>query len=73
MIGYLFALGTSKGAADVIKWTSLQGTRLDVGKAALSKMLTTSLQKGKRYFFSVKAMNGLGVLGPVHTARVTAR
>jgi hypothetical protein len=73
VLSYLYALGTVPRAANVIDWSTTQGTSLDLTEAALNKLLTTALQKGKTYYFSVSAMNGLGVVGPVHTVGVVAK
>ena len=63
VLGYLFALGQSANSADVINWSAFQGTSLSLSKSVLQKMLKSSLQKGLTYYFSVKAMNGIGILG----------
>jgi hypothetical protein len=64
ILGYLFALGSSKGATDVLPWSVTQHTKLSLGQPMLSSLLKGILQKGKTYYFTVRAMNGLGVLGP---------
>jgi hypothetical protein len=73
---YQIALGTSAGAADLIEWANVQGTpgekqvSLLVEAAELTKMLTTRPQKQKTYYFSVRAKNGIGLLGAADTKAV---
>ena len=50
---YQYAIGTSPGSSDVIGWTSI-GTATGVTREDLL------LERGKEYFFSVKAKNGAG-------------
>lgn len=54
IVEYQYCIGTSKGATDVVGWTST-GTSTLVTKTGLS------LQNGKTYYFSVKAKNGVGL------------
>ena len=55
--GYQYAIGTTPGGTDVVNWTTLMNVR-GVTKTGLS--LTT----GQTYYFSVKAINGVGLTGP---------
>ena len=55
--GYQYAIGTSQGGTDVTNWTTIKNMRC-VTKTGLS--LTT----GQTYYFSVKAINGVGLTGP---------
>lgn len=55
---YQYAIGTSKGATNVVPWTSV-GTNTSVTKTGLS------LQKSSTYYFSVKARNGTGLWSQV--------
>ncbi len=55
--GYVYAIGTTTGATNVVGWTTL-GNVLTVTKTSLS------LTNGQKYYFSVKAFNGNGVAGP---------
>ena len=54
--GYQYAIGTTAGATDTVGWTTL-GNVLAVTKTGLT------LVNGQTYFFSVKAVNGVGVTG----------
>ncbi len=56
--GYQYAIGTTAGGTNVVAWTSL-GNVLSVTKTGLS------LTVGTTYYFSVKAVSGLGIVGPV--------
>jgi hypothetical protein len=80
VMGYQVALGTSAGAADVIKWTNIQATKgtrgesLLLDKTTLSQMLPAAgLRKGGVYYFSIKAMNGIGVIGSADSKAVAAK
>ena len=55
--GYQYAIGTSQGGTNVTNWTTIKNI-LGVTKTGLS--LTT----GQTYYFSVKAINGVGLTGP---------
>ena len=55
--GYRYAIGTSPGGTDVAAWTPLANV-LGVTQAGLS------LAAGQTYYFSVKAVNGVGLVGP---------
>jgi len=55
---YQYAIGTSKGATNVVPWISV-GTNTSVIKTGLS------LKKGTTYYFSVKARNGAGLWSQV--------
>ncbi len=55
--GYKYAIGTTAGGTNVVGWTSL-GNVLSVTKTGLS------LNVGTTYYFSVEAVNGVGVTGP---------
>jgi len=70
IIGYLFSLGSSSGSSDIINWCAVQSTDLNLSKVQLSKILKASLQKETAYYFSVKAMNGIGIVGAVNTKSV---
>jgi hypothetical protein len=54
--GYQYAIGTSAGGTQTVNWTSL-GNVTTVTKTGLS------LTSGQTYFFSVKAVNGVGLTG----------
>lgn len=51
--GYVYAIGSVSGSADVVGWTA-NGTMLSVTKTGLS------LVHGTTYYFGVKAANGVG-------------
>jgi hypothetical protein len=51
---YQYAIGTSKGATDIVGWIS-------VGKATSVTKTDLTLQNGKTYYFSVKAKNQAGL------------
>ncbi len=55
--GYQYAIGTTAGGTNVVAWTAL-GNVLTVTKTGLS------LTNGQKYYFSVKAVNGVGTAGP---------
>ena len=55
---YLYAIGTTAGAADVTAWTD-NGLNTSVTKAGLS------LTSGQLYYFTVKAQNGAGAWSSV--------
>ncbi len=55
--GYQYAIGTTAGGTNVVAWTSL-GNVLTVTQTGLS------LTNGQKYYFSVKAINGVGTIGP---------
>ncbi len=55
--GYQYAIGTTAGGTNVVAWTAL-GNVLTVTKTGLS------LTNGQKYYFSVKAVNGVGTVGP---------
>ena len=63
VIGYLFCLGTSEGASDIISWTATETTNLKINKLQLQQLLKNELQNHVSYYFSVKAMNGIGIVG----------
>lgn len=63
IIGYLFSIGTTEGASDVISWSAVKSTSLNLNKTQLQKLLNIKLQKNSTYYFSVKAMNGIGIVG----------
>ncbi|NOX18530.1 MAG: hypothetical protein GXO87_09660, partial [Chlorobi bacterium] len=71
VIGYLFAVGSTEGASDVISWCAVQSTHLRLEDAQLEKILNVKLKKNTTYYFSVKAMNGLGVVGEAATQTAT--
>jgi hypothetical protein len=54
--GYQYAIGTSAGGTQTVNWTSL-GNVTTVTKTSLS------LTVGQTYYFSVKAVNGVGLTG----------
>ena len=54
--GYQYAIGTSAGGTQTVTWTSL-GNVTTVTKTGLS------LTNGQTYFFSVRAVNGVGLTG----------
>jgi hypothetical protein len=59
--GYKYAIGTTAGGTNVVGWTSL-GNVLTVTKTGLS------LNVGTTYYFSVEAVNGVGVTGPARNS-----
>ncbi len=71
VIGYMFAVGTTDGGTDVISWCAVQSTSLHLTNGQLQKILNVKLQKNKTYYFSVKAMNGIGILGEAISQPVT--
>ena len=71
VIGYMFAVGTTDGGTDVISWCAVQSTSLHLENGQLQKILNVKLQKNKTYYFSVKAMNGIGVFGEAISQPVT--
>jgi hypothetical protein len=60
--GYQYAIGTTPGGANVADWTSIANL-LGVTKTELS------LTAGQTYYFSVKAVNGAGLVGDAATSR----
>jgi hypothetical protein len=70
VIGYLFSLGNSSGSSDIINWCATQSTSLSLNKSQLNKISKAILLKNTTYYFSVKAMNGLGVVGEINTKAV---
>ena len=54
--GYQYAIGTTAGGTQIVNWTSL-GNVTTVTKTGLS------LVEGQTYFFSVQAVNGVGLTG----------
>ena len=54
--GYQYAIGTSAGGTQTVNWTSL-GNVTTVTKTGLT------LSVGQTYYFSVKAVNGAGLIG----------
>jgi hypothetical protein len=54
--GYQYAIGTTAGGTQTVNWTSL-GNVTTVTKTGLS------LSVGQTYYFSVKAVNGVGLTG----------
>ena len=54
--GYQYAIGTSAGGTQTVNWTSL-GNVTTVTKTGLT------LSVGQTYFFSVQAVNGVGLTG----------
>jgi len=60
---YMFALGTTNGGTDLVFWTRANGTS--------AKATALSLQDGKTYYISVKAINGAGLEGNVLKVPVT--
>ena len=54
--GYQYAIGTSAGGTQTVNWTSL-GNVTTVTKSGLT------LTVGQTYYFSVKAVNGVGLTG----------
>ena len=55
--GYQYAIGTAVGGTDVTNWTTLPN-QLGITKTGLS------LTNGQTYYFSVRAINGVGLTGP---------
>ena len=60
--GYQYTIGTTPGGTDVVPWTSLANV-LGVTKTGLN------LAPGQTYYFSVKAVNGAGLLSSVTTSK----
>ncbi len=60
--GYQYAIGTTPGGTDVADWTTINNV-LGVTKGGLS--LTT----GQTCYFSVKAINGAGLVGPAANSK----
>ena len=60
--GYRYAIGTTPGGTDVVPWTPLANV-LGVTKTGLS------LTQGLTYYFSVKAVNGVGLVGSATTSK----
>ncbi len=60
--GYRYAIGTTPGGTDVAAWTPLANV-LGVTRTGLS------LTMGQTYYFSVKAVNGVGLVGPAATSK----
>ena len=58
--GYQYAIGTTQGGTNVVNWTTMKNI-LGVTKTGLS--LTT----GQTYYFSVKAINGVGLTSTTAT------
>jgi len=58
---YQYAIGTTAGGSDVVDWTSV-GNVLAVTKSLLT------LTAGQKYYFSVRAVNGVGLIGAVGTS-----
>ena len=54
--GYQYAIGTSAGGTQTVNWTSL-GNVTTVTKTGLT------LSVGQTYYFSVQAVNGVGLTG----------
>ena len=54
--GYQYAIGTTVGGTQVLNWTSL-------GNVTTVTQTGLSLVVGQTYFFSVKAVNGVGLTG----------
>ena len=54
--GYQYAIGTSAGGTQTVNWTSL-GNVTTVTKTGLT------LSVGQTYYFSIKAVNGVGLTG----------
>lgn len=63
--GYQYAIGTAPGSTDVLNWTKVPytGPVTSVTKAGLR------LSVGKTYYFSVKAVNGKGLVGSITTSK----
>ncbi len=55
---YWYAIGTSLGAADVLDWS-------DNGNDILAQRTSLLLYVGTTYYFSVKAENNAGLMGPI--------
>ena len=60
--GYQYAIGTTPGGTDVADWTSIANV-LGVTKTGLS------LTAGQTCYFSVKAVNGAGLVGSATTSK----
>ena len=54
---YQYAIGTSQGGTNITNWTTIKN-QLGVTQTGLS------LTSGQTYYFSVKAINGVGITGP---------
>ena len=55
--GYQYAIGTTQGGTNVVNWTTIP-CQLGITKTGLS------LTSNQTYYFSVKAINGVGLTGP---------
>ena len=63
VLGYLFAVGTAAGTSNIINWCATKSTKIYINKNELSKLLNVELQRNTTYYFSVKAVNGIGIVG----------
>jgi len=70
ILGYLFSVGSSKESSDVINWCATQSAQINLNKTQLKKILKENFKINNTYYFSVKAMNGIGVVGGINTKTV---
>ncbi len=59
--GYQYCIGTTAGGTNVVNWTTIQN-QLAVTRTGLS------LTSGTKYYFSVRAINGVGYTGAATTS-----
>jgi hypothetical protein len=66
---YEYAIGTSKGATDVVDWTTLQGTREFISEIPTSQITgetrLINMSEGVSYYVSARAINGEGLVSDV--------
>lgn len=66
---YEYAIGTSKGAEDVVEWTELQGSREFVSEVPTSQITgqtqLVNMVEGASYYVSVRATNGEGLVSEI--------
>ena len=68
-----YAIGTSKGATDVVDWTDLQGSR-EFKSSVPTTQITgetrlINMEEGVSYYVSVRATNGEGLVSDVTESR----
>ncbi|NOY06391.1 MAG: hypothetical protein GXO82_07145, partial [Chlorobi bacterium] len=73
ILGYRYALGSTSGKDDVIPWTASSTTSIHLGKAHLKAVSKKAIVKGKTYYLSVRAVNGINVASQIATMPVVAK